>query len=146
MSRGGGDRLSGMLDSVPTMEQPPNSRSVYLPIIRDRIDPTLDVFDFPDASLVSGRRDATIVASQSLFFMNDPFVQQAADALASKLLQRKSLKQQIEHAYLLTLARRPTENEHRLLARYLSDRKDIAERWSEVFQSLIASAEFRFSP
>ncbi|MEM7395253.1 MAG: DUF1553 domain-containing protein, partial [Verrucomicrobiota bacterium] len=129
----------------------PNSRhrSVYLPIIRDKVPPFLTLFDFPTPSEVKGARDITTVAPQALFFMNNPKVIQQARALSGKLLNDESLNdtQRIRRIFLQTVGRRPAEAEVAGIAAYLDERieekvkPDVA--WSEAVQSLFASVEFR---
>lgn len=134
--------------SGPSLEPKPNTRSVYLPVLRDRIDPMLDAFDFPDASLVTGRRDATTIASQSLYFMNDDAVIKNADAMATRVLDHSDeVGQRIRFAFLCALSRRPTADEIRILESYVrsSGQIDRPEVWSAVCQSLMATAEFRYA-
>lgn len=49
------------------------NRSVYMPILRTALPEILALFDFPEPSIVVGRRDVTTVPTQALFFMNNPF-------------------------------------------------------------------------
>lgn len=60
-------------------------RSIYLPIIRDQVAEPLAVFDFPDASLVSGRREESNVPSQALFLLNDDEVVSLARSFADRV-------------------------------------------------------------
>ena len=53
-------------------------RSVYLPVLRDRLPDVLDLFDFAEPSLVTGDRQTTNVPVQALYLMNSPFVQARA--------------------------------------------------------------------
>lgn len=138
----------GGFASGPSLETKPNTRSVYIPILRDRIDPMLDAFDFPDASLVTGRRDTTTIASQSLYFMNDDAVIENADAMAARVLKRSDdMNERIEYAFLCALSRRPTTDEMDILESYVrsSGQVDRPEVWSAVCQSLMATAEFRYA-
>ena len=64
------------------------SRSVYLPLLRGIVPPTLEAFDPVDQTLVSGQREATTVPSQALFLLNSAFVRKQALALAERLLDR----------------------------------------------------------
>ncbi len=142
--------MMGYRDAVsgPSIEPKPNTRSVYMPVIRDRIDPMLDAFDFPDASLVTGRRDTTTVASQSLYFMNDDAVIKNADAMASRVLKHSGeMNSRIEYAFLCALSRHPTADEVSILERYVrsSGQNDRPDVWSAVCQSLMATAEFRYA-
>ena len=54
-------------------------RSVYLPVLRDRLPDVLDLFDFAEPSLVTGDRETTNVPVQALYLMNSPFVQARAE-------------------------------------------------------------------
>ena len=53
-------------------------RSVYLPVLRNALPELFEVFDFPDTSRVTGQRNVTTVATQSLFLLNHPFVMEQA--------------------------------------------------------------------
>jgi hypothetical protein len=61
-------------------------RSVYLPILRDRLPDALEVFDAAEPAFVTGDREETNVATQALYLMNDKDVLAAADAFAERLL------------------------------------------------------------
>ncbi|MFM8434980.1 MAG: DUF1553 domain-containing protein, partial [Planctomycetia bacterium] len=60
-------------------------RSIYLPIVRDQVPEPLGVFDFPDASLVSGQREESNVPSQALFLLNDDEVVSLARSFADRV-------------------------------------------------------------
>ncbi len=49
-------------------------RSIYLPIIRDQLPRSLEVFDYPDSSIISGQRESSSTANQALFLLNNDFV------------------------------------------------------------------------
>ena len=51
-----------------------NRRAVYWPVLRNALPEIFEVFDFADPSMPSGSRSVSTVASQSLFFMNNPWV------------------------------------------------------------------------
>jgi hypothetical protein len=141
----GAGMMEGMMGNAPSLETKPNTRSVYLPIIRDRIDPTLDAFDFPDASMVTGKRDTTTVASQSLYLMNSDFVMKQADIMANTITRSAlSTDQRIELAFLRSLSRRPRSDELAMAQRFLQGCDyDNSQAWSQLCQSLFATAEFR---
>ena len=61
-------------------------RSVYLPVVRDRVLESLALFDFADPSLVTGERATTTGPAQALYFLNGPFVIRQAEALADRVL------------------------------------------------------------
>lgn len=89
--------VSGLLDDKlygePVAGNTPR-RSVYVSVIRNRLDPFLRAFDFPEPFSCTGQRTATNVPAQSLMLMNDPFVRNCA----TKWVER-------------TLASLPTETE-----------------------------------
>ncbi|HEV7404523.1 MAG TPA: PSD1 and planctomycete cytochrome C domain-containing protein [Chthoniobacteraceae bacterium] len=71
--------LSGRLElPAAGVETPPGKddyrRSVYTRVIRNRLDPLLTAFDFPNPSATRGRRDATNVPAQALALLNAPQV------------------------------------------------------------------------
>ena len=98
-------------------------RSVYLPLLRGLAPRSLEVFDFAEQGMVTGSRDATTVASQALYLLNDPFVRQQSLALAERLFQRTDLDDagRIQWAYRLVLGRTPTTNEITRASSFLSD-------------------------
>jgi hypothetical protein len=122
-------------------------RSVYLPLVRLITPKSLEVFDFAEQGLVTGSRDATTVAPQALYLLNDPFVRQQAQALAAKV-------QSADSAYRLTLARPATAKEIERATSYVHDYEAAARdegvadprsaAWSSFCQALLASAEFRY--
>lgn len=138
--------------------KPQNYRSVYLPIIRDQIPEFLSVFDFPDASLVNGDRDTTNVPSQSLFLMNNPQVQAAADAFAQRIAQHPGERAaRLSYAYQLAFGREPSAQERQAITSFwmrfpqeLAKNKTIPQdkiqgvALSAFCQGLLSSAEFRY--
>jgi len=127
-------------------------RSIYLPIIRDQIPEFLGVFDFPDASLVSGTRDATNVPSQVLFLLNNPETTALAEAFATRVGRLPGdAASRLDAAFEMALARPPQADERAALRRLhdalITDqprRADGARRaLVAACQALLASAEFR---
>jgi len=127
-------------------------RSVYLPLVRGITPRALEVFDFAQQGMVTGSRDATTVAPQALYLLNDPFVLQQANILADRLLGRTDLAndERINLAYRLTLSRPATTREIERAANYLTDFQSDAQTsepraaWASLSQALLASGEFRF--
>ena len=137
-------------------------RSVYLPIIRDQVPESLTLFDFPDASLVSGQRDSTNVPAQSLYLMNNPQAIAAADAFAKRLskMEVRNPQERFIKAFELAYGRLPTSDEgsavrsffQRFTADYLNGKSATEQArqqaqgvaLSAFCQSLFASAEFRY--
>ena len=125
-------------------------RSVYLPIVRDEIPRSLEVFDFADANATIGKRESSSTPNQALFMMNNPFVIQQAIAFAERL-KAHSLrpKDQVEHAFLLAYGRMPSSEERSASSQFLREYYALGGSANlkpiEAFcQSLFASSEFRF--
>jgi hypothetical protein len=124
-------------------------RSVYLPLVRGLVPQALEVFDFAEQGLVTGRRDTTTVAPQALYLLNDPFVRRQAQALAARLQQNADVDEvgRIHLAYRQTLGRLPTTGEAERARRYLSEYDDPkSSAWASFCQVMLASAEFRYIP
>ena len=133
-------------------------RAVYLPVIRNNLYTMFEQFDFPDPTMPTGNRSATVVAPQALLLMNADLVIDSAEDLAESLLALSaSDSSRIETAYLRVLGRAPTDREsHRVLifmeqiasaARVNSenlDRDQVVQGWSLFCQSLFASNEFMY--
>lgn len=124
-------------------------RSVYLPIVRDEVPRSLEVFDFADASSIIGTRESSNTANQALYMMNNGFVISQSDALAKRVAQNSSrLNEQIEYAFVLAYGRPPTSSERAVTASFIRDMSQSGTRsgatLSAFCQSLLASAEFRF--
>jgi len=133
-------------------------RSVYLPIVRGVVPEILTVFDFPEPSIIFGRRDETTVPTQALYMMNSPFVVKQAEATAKKILAKTSEpKEQVETAYRAVLARTATTRETARGVAYLkqtyesivdakrsNDDEARLRSLAAFCQALFASAEFRY--
>jgi hypothetical protein len=108
---------SGSLDRTPLGGSDSfgtNRRSLYVRIIRNRLDPFLSVFDAPVPSSTKGRRDETNVPAQSLTMMNDPFVISLAERFAERVRSDENLKTveaQIARMFRLALNREATSEE-----------------------------------
>ncbi|MEM6470762.1 MAG: PSD1 and planctomycete cytochrome C domain-containing protein [Planctomycetota bacterium] len=88
------------------------NRSVYLPIDRALVPPSLNLFGFPDPSSTSPGRSESIVPTQALYLMNDDFVILQAQAMASMLEKHfDSRQEQIRMAILWAYGRPATRDE-----------------------------------
>jgi hypothetical protein len=156
-----GEGREGLIDLFREMNNPSAAyRSIYLPILRDQIPEFLALFDYPDASLVTGDRDSTNVPSQSLYLMNSRDVMTAASSFAKRVAQYEGDdRERLTHAFHLAYGRNPSEAEgqaarqfftqfmqHELTGKASPDAKKAAQgKALAVFcQSLLASTEFRF--
>jgi Protein of unknown function (DUF1553) len=129
-------------------------RAVYLPVIRNNLYTFFEQFDFPDPTMPTGSRNATVVAPQSLLMMNDELVMDAASDFAKRLIQYSDdVNQRVDRAYELALGRLPDEKERgRVLGFVQETSAQLANRgedaqvssWTLVCHSLLASNEFMY--
>ena len=126
-------------------------RSVYVPVLRNALPELFEVFDFPDTSRVTGQRNVTTVAPQSLFLLNHPFVMEQARHFAERLLARSELHDEarVAEAYRLALGRRPAESELRVALKYLGEPAASSsgkrlQAWTQLCHSIFASVDFRY--
>ncbi len=112
------------------VQAPDNHRSVYLPIVRDKIPEALDVFDFAETAYVTGQRDTTNVPTQALFLMNSDEIARAADAFAKRVLDATDGKDEksnakdvdrINAAFALAFGRKPAPSEVIACREFLAD-------------------------
>ncbi|TXT38356.1 MAG: hypothetical protein FD138_412 [Planctomycetota bacterium] len=149
-----GDRpisLIGLDPNIPADLDGSRHRSVYLPVLRDRLPDVLDLFDFAEPSLVTGDRETTNVPVQALYLMNSPFVQSRATALADRVLREaESREQRLRHAFVLCFSRAPDAEESKLAAAFFDQNQvnsDNDQQYRKLLdsycQALLATAEFR---
>jgi hypothetical protein len=87
-------------------------RSVYLMSQRIKRHPFLSLFDGPDPNATTAERRGTTVPTQALFFMNDPFVHEAATAWSARLpAAHESLNAWLTLAFCQAFGREPTATE-----------------------------------
>ena len=125
-------------------------RSVYTPILRNRLLELFEAFDFADPNLSIGRRNITTVPTQALYLMNSPFVMDESHDAARELLAQPDLtdKQRVESAYRTTLGRQPTTRERDIALRIVTPSAENTVpspiAWERLFQALFASVDFRY--
>jgi hypothetical protein len=131
-------------------------RSVYLPIIRNELPPILEVFDFADPEVTTGKRDATTVTTQALYLMNSPFVQENARAAARRLLASAADDPaRLADLYRRAFGRPPSASEAQQAMRFLAEFKKALlpqpskvntdeEAWTALAQAILGCTEFRF--
>ncbi|HEX5499989.1 MAG TPA: DUF1553 domain-containing protein, partial [Thermomicrobiales bacterium] len=125
-------------------------RSVYLPVFRNALPEIFKVFDFADTSVVTGARNRSTTSQQSLFFMNDPFVINAAQNAAARLLAVEGLNdaERARRAYRTALGRPPSESELRAALDFMASANgpgaENEDAWAQLWQAIFASLDFRF--
>ncbi|MCG8650219.1 MAG: PSD1 and planctomycete cytochrome C domain-containing protein [Pirellulales bacterium] len=141
------ERVQNQLDMVDA-----DFRSVYLPIVRDEIPRSLEVFDFADANTVTGVRESSNTANQALYMMNNSFVIEQSDTLAKRLAQQHDqVSDQISAAFALIYGRPPSRGERSATTAFLRSFPAASHEsasgvgtLSALCQNLFASAEFRY--
>jgi hypothetical protein len=120
-------------------------RAVYWPVLRNSLPEIFEIFDFADPSTPSGSRNASMVAPQALFFLNDEWVTEEARSAAARLLAEPLSDDaaRIEFAFQSLLGRSPTKREWDLSLKSLSD-QPAQEAWTTFIQSLFATFDFRY--
>lgn len=140
-----GDRpisLIGLDKKLPRDLDGVTHRSVYLPVIRDRLPDVLNLFDFAEPSLVTGERETTNVPVQAFYLMNSAFVQQRAQELAVRLQQEtQDDDQRIQRAFEWCFSRLPSQDEQQQARNFLDN--DDAVTMLSFCQALLCTAEFR---
>jgi hypothetical protein len=122
-----GQQQARMLESIAGSAD--NRRSVYLPIVRDRVPESLEVFDFAEPTFVTGQRDATNVPTQALYLLNSAEVARMADAFARRVVGAgESEVDRVQAAFALAYGRRASTGEIRACREFLDDFKAAQAR------------------
>ncbi|MFM7052937.1 MAG: PSD1 and planctomycete cytochrome C domain-containing protein [Planctomycetota bacterium] len=111
------DRIFGAIAAAPD-----NHRSVYLPILRDRVPESLEVFDFAEPAFVTGQRDTTNVPTQALYLLNSAEITRIADAFARRTIDAgRTEAERVAAAFALAFGRQPSAGEMRACRDFLDD-------------------------
>jgi hypothetical protein len=129
-------------------------RSVYLPILRDELPRSLEVFDLAEPSMVIGARESSNTPNQALYLLNNEFVLRQSESLAKQVLEEtRPVSEQIDQAFLRVLGRQPSKQEREASSKFMAEfsgssryRGQALLTLSALCQSLMASAEFRYLP
>lgn len=132
-------------------------RAEYWPVLRNSLPDLFEAFDFADPSVVTGRRDESVIASQSLALLNQPRMASWSQQAAQRVLAFSETDEtRIDYAFRLTLGRVPSTGERDAIMRFLQqapvkrspnaiDTGDqMLDVWSSVMQSVFASIDFRY--
>ena len=131
----------GMIQMLAQAREPAEDcRSIYLPIVRDQVPESLAVFDFPDASLVSGRREESNSPAQALFLLNDDEVVSLAQSFADRVTRLPGkTSDRLAAAFEMALGRRPGPAERSAINAFWAKSRSLVA----YCQALFATAEFR---
>ena len=123
-------------------------RSIYMPIVRGAVPPSLAVFDLPNPDLVTGTRSVTTVPAQALFMMNSPFARDMAQALSTRFsADDLSISDIVRQLYQRILIRDADTDDIAMAKEYITGLIDAGKSQQEAIASfvqiLFCSAEFR---
>jgi hypothetical protein len=134
-------------------------RTIYLPVMRtgfpgaDRI---RSYFDFVDPAQIAGKREQSVVPTQSLFLMNNDFFRRRSRSMVEQLLASASTQEErLEQLWMRVLARPMTAVERREAIAFLDDSRSLVANepnqtatdiivWQELCHSLMSSNHFVF--
>ena len=122
---------------------PNKNRSVYHPILRNKVPDSLRLFDFAEPSIIVGRRQVTTVPTQALYLLNSPFILRQSGHMAKRIQDAgtEGTGNQVRQAYRLSLGREPSAPEMKRMQDYLNSE---GKTLGNICQVLLASAEFRY--
>ena len=126
------DPTSDELDRNNEIYRRITRRAIYVPVHRTHVYELFDAFDFPDPGTPTGRRNATNVATQALFFLNNAWLMQQAEALAKRGPDEPS--ERVRFLYEATQSRQPSEAEQASALKFV-------ERLSQVFPETLTLAK-----
>jgi hypothetical protein len=124
-------------------------RTVYVPVYRGILQlDILDVFNFAEPGMVTGRRSSTQVPTQALFLLNSPFVMEQAERIVQRI-DNSSPEQILRALYLRILGREPDFAEQKRAHDFVHAQHDESSSrthaaWAQFCHALMASNEFLF--
>jgi hypothetical protein len=149
LQKGFGTDKENSADRLSLNPEKLRRRTVYLPLRRANLPTLLNLFDFGDATTVTGKRALTNVAPQALFMMNSDFVNERALNLAQSLSKREAEPaRRMESAYWSILDRQPSAGEVDAGLTYIDNFRKKFQRvseldaWQSFCRILLASDDF----
>ena len=111
------------------LDEAMSRRSIYLTVKRTQLIPFLQLFDAPDTLQSEGQRQATTVPPQSLMLLNNPNVRRYAENFSRRVdrLQAKSIDEIVTDAFLIALARQPSQTEQQSMQVFVESNMTSAE-------------------
>jgi hypothetical protein len=123
-------------------------RALYIPIIRNHLFDLLEQFDYPDPTMPTGSRNATVVAPQALIMLNSPFASRAAELLSARLLEGAgaalSPEAKVAHAYQALYARPPLPAETARALAFVEYQPEPKAAWTLLCHTLMVANEFMY--
>ncbi len=127
-------------------------RTVYQPVIRNATMDVLEIFDFANPAMPTGKRADTTVAPQALYLMNSPFVHETTAAFGERILapeHGETPEAVLETIFETVLCRPPTEAEIKVMLPYFyqqfeGDTMPSKHDRAKMAQALVASTLFQY--
>ena len=127
-------------------------RTVYQPVIRNATLDVLEIFDFANPSMPTGKRADTTVAPQALYLMNSPFVHETTAAFGERILAPEfgeTPEAVLETIFETVLCRPPSEAERAVMLPYFyrqfeGDAMPSKHDRAKMAQALVASTLFQY--
>ncbi len=127
-------------------------RTVYQPVIRNAGMDVLEIFDFANPAMPTGKRADTTVAPQALYLMNSPFVHETTAAMGERLMAPEAGETPdavLAAIFETVISRPPTEAEAAVLMPYFrkqfeGDAMPSEHDRAKLAQALVASTLFQF--
>jgi hypothetical protein len=147
-----------LINELPPLHQPSTHRSVYLLMLRNSMPPELTPFNLPDATAITGKRDSSTLATQSLYLLNNNFLVAQSRRFADRI-QKAALDetQRVQFAYRSALGRSATAAEMQRASDFLretdsmlvsstqnDEKQQLSDAWAAFCQALLASNELRY--
>lgn len=142
----------------PGVNDDAKRRTIYGKVLRNRRQPFLEAFDFPDRIKSIGQRSETTTPNQALAMMNGAWVQQRASMLAtqSNAAEEFDLPRSLSLAMERSVARFPTTEEIAFAQSFLDEQARLAAEdvdnpqealkvaWQDLCNVLLNTNEFLY--
>ena len=114
-------------------------RSIYLPMMRQKLPEIFLLFDVGDSNTVTANRSETTVAPQSLFLMTSPFIREQSFHFARHLfgLPNTTDEDRVRIAYIKLLGRPATREEIKAAIDYVSRLKKVLSEETRPSQATV---------
>jgi hypothetical protein len=146
-----------LINELPPLHQPSTHRSIYLLMLRNSMPPELTPFNLPDATTITGKRDSSTLATQSLYLLNNTFLVAQSRHFADRV-QKAAVDetQRVQFAYRSALGRPATAAEMQRASDFLretnsmlvstqnDENQRLSDAWAAFCQALLASNELRY--
>lgn len=123
-------------------------RSLYTIWKRTAPPPSMKIFDIADRDVCTVRRRPTNTPLQALVLLNDPQYQEAARAVAQRILQgeNQSVDEQLTAAFRLAIGRRPDVEERQRLLQFYEQEKERFRQDEEKMAAFLSIGETPADP